>query len=112
MLGTYEKVKRGMALLDRIQPGWQDRIDLQTLRISHPLVCVLGQLYGEFDGATRDIWGSDDAAYRLAMAQSHGFDRSVGSEYAELTDVWQLAIMMRRATPVEQVEELRELVSA
>lgn len=112
MLATYEKVKRGMALLDQFEPGWVDKVDLQALQISHPMFCVLGQVYGEFDEATKQFWGSESSAYRLAMAQAHGFDRSVGSEYAELTDVWHLAIMMRRSTPVEQVEELRELVSA
>jgi hypothetical protein len=45
------RVKRGAALLDERIPGWDQRIDLDTLRIADSGQCVLGQLYTE----SRDV---------------------------------------------------------
>lgn len=46
---THEqRVARGAALLDRVNPGWWKRIDLERLSLGSCKRCVLGQLYGEY----------------------------------------------------------------
>lgn len=39
-----ERVARGAALLDRIVPGWEKRIDLEKLDLASCEFCVCGQL--------------------------------------------------------------------
>jgi hypothetical protein len=36
------------AILDRVKPGWRDRIDPSTLDLTSNDLCVLGQLYGHY----------------------------------------------------------------
>jgi hypothetical protein len=38
------RVERGAALLDRHVPGWEKRIDLETLDIASSEFCICGQL--------------------------------------------------------------------
>jgi len=40
------RVKRGAALLDERVPGWADRINTDTLDISHGMRCVTAQVSG------------------------------------------------------------------
>lgn len=35
----------GARLLDLVDPGWAERIDLDTLNLRHPDRCILGQLF-------------------------------------------------------------------
>jgi hypothetical protein len=43
-----ERVARGMALLDKRNPGWRTRINLRTLNVETCDNCVLGQVYGDY----------------------------------------------------------------
>jgi hypothetical protein len=36
------------AILDRVKPGWRDRINASTLDLTSNDLCVLGQLYGHY----------------------------------------------------------------
>ena len=37
-----------LAILDRVKPGWRDRINASTLDLTSNDLCVLGQLYGHY----------------------------------------------------------------
>jgi hypothetical protein len=49
LMNVYDmRVAKGMKVLDKVQPGWHNNIDLQNLKLSWCGSCVLGQLYGRY----------------------------------------------------------------
>lgn len=74
-LTIAERVQHGVNLLDMLKPEWREGVNPETLRISSCHQCVLGQLYGSFDGGNNALWDhldlSDDE--RQAIAAYHGF---------------------------------------
>lgn len=74
------KVNAGIALLDSEKPGWRDKIDLGTLDLGSCAVCILGQVFGEYETGIDelDINGYD-----------YGFN---GDNYRELTAAWKEAL--------------------
>lgn len=91
------RVKQGMHLLDEKHgPGWVWLIDVDTLKIWHPCLCVLGQLYGggEVPAYTR---GLND----LQLIPGNGADEGFGAmnnwdDFDALTTAWRHAILARR----------------
>lgn len=93
------KVKRGIAWLDEIKPDWRSQIDLETLRLSRPDHCVLGQVFRdeahEYNAENDDYMsGFDYAATNYgghglerqdSWAREHGFD---SPDYETLDSVW------------------------
>ena len=52
MVPQLAEVRRGAALLDKMQPGWAKQINTTTLEMGSSCDCILGQLYGDYiDGA-------------------------------------------------------------
>lgn len=45
-----DRVKAGAILLDGIKPGWFKNIDVFSLDLSTCEDCILGQLFGDYDG--------------------------------------------------------------
>ena len=45
---VQERVQRGAAYLDDVDPGWHRRVNANTLELEDGRHCVLGQLHGEF----------------------------------------------------------------
>lgn len=43
-----EKAAATAALLDECEPAWAERIDLESLRMSDPYSCLIGQLKGDY----------------------------------------------------------------
>lgn len=96
-----ERVARGVALLDRVRPGWAQLVDLDRLDMQECAACVLGQLYGDFDD------GCIANSLPLAAAAEHGFHhrltspraghRTVTAEYQALYEEWRRIIAWRQA---------------
>lgn len=42
---SIDRVTRGAAWLDEIEPGWERKLDLSTLDINDPNQCVCGQVF-------------------------------------------------------------------
>jgi hypothetical protein len=102
------RVMRGVKALDRADPGWwhpgiPGAIDMRTLRIEDPSLCLLTQRYG---AAARpvpgDPWGRPNP-YATALrylgippgdAEAHGF---TGADAERLTVIWLIVITTRRA---------------
>lgn len=101
-----QRVMRGARLLDEYRPDWRSRIDLSTLDLSNPCLCILGQVYAEAAEAASDAltdpmdllrrtpfaYGLDvlDAADRPSR---YGFDvvgvsGHLQREYADLQAAW------------------------
>lgn len=81
---TNERVARGIEVLDAVEPGWRDRIDLATLDMANPYLCIRGQLYGHFLNHTPSIL--------LQESVDLGFDfygwPIPAEDYIELTAEW------------------------
>jgi hypothetical protein len=97
-------VNRGVEFLDEHLPGWVEKIDLDTLDLAVPCMCVLGQLEGDFwlamahhghaevneFGTIRPDWD---------WSHAHGFSRPTVFDYAQyqaLTNTWKHRVEMRR----------------
>ena len=91
------EVAAGIELLDGMWPRWECEIDLDRLRLSDGERCVLGQLYGEYTDALRELGFDDDDAI------NYGFDipgppwDSIDMRYDFLTEQWRAVIADRRA---------------
>jgi hypothetical protein len=49
-----ERVQRGLAWLEKKHgPGWEDKIDLETLDLEDVHSCVIGQVYGNYAHISR-----------------------------------------------------------
>jgi hypothetical protein len=97
------RVARGAALLDRQIPGWERRIDLETLHLQSPCLCVLGQLHpGQEFANTAYSCGLDRLALTTTQGYYHGFDAGCPSvdaedgDYDALTAEWHQVITERR----------------
>jgi hypothetical protein len=98
MTTIAERVAKGAALLDREEPGWEQRIDLETLALDDPCKCILGQLFSQTDdekGAyfvgldTFGITGNGDYLGFGATSRQRGWSR--------LDQAWKALIRERRS---------------
>jgi hypothetical protein len=112
MSGKYdEQIAAGMALLDEKVPGWERRVNIDRLKLSDCMNCVVGQLFRadpellgaeaiEDNGYGDMFFGK--GVYRLGIEGDHeeyGFSlRPFGEQsWAGLTRVWKRAIRARLA---------------
>jgi hypothetical protein len=49
------RVKRGVELLDRVNPEWFKKINLKKFQLDDTSLCVLGQVYKNFHKAVSDL---------------------------------------------------------
>lgn len=102
---AQERVSRGAAYLDDVDPGWHARVDPETLELASGRACVLGQLHGDFRlGLGRAHLLSLSSAPRPSLSPvTYGF-RCVQDvpaaeqdrDYAFLDRAWQAEIRKRR----------------
>jgi hypothetical protein len=111
------RVSRGMALLDRLDPDWwrpgiPAAIDLESLRMEDPALCVLTQRYGRLakaagTGRCRRRNGYLAGLRMLGIcenqAAAHGF---TGVDADLLTPAWRQAIALRRARATDRPGDL------
>lgn len=110
-----EVVRAGMDLLDKIAPGWQDEINLQTLDLESDQMCILGQswpLYARMHGL---LVGGDykqfaDAVFSVgAQSERNEFAASIGcafpgSVYAYINGYCYRAVKERYGWETEDLE--------
>lgn len=89
-----DSVERGAALLDEKVPGWEAKIDLDTLDLYVPCKCVLGQLFGRGDSAyTHGLHMLNLFGFKEEIA--HGFEARSTGTYTSLTTRWRRVIRRR-----------------
>lgn len=110
------RVARGVAHLDRVRPGWFNRIDVGTLTLNSYDSCVMAQSYSrDYADACRSAGiqhlsrdGDDDAIE--TQAQALGFFGAADASFEDLQDAWIAAIADRKlaqdATIAEPVKVL------
>ncbi len=98
------RVKKGADLLDEKAPGWDGKLCISTLKMSHCDRCVLGQVYGNYvDGAyialseVREFnWILYNESYIDSVAE-HGFcEFGPIQRYKTLRKCWVELIEARR----------------
>lgn len=91
-----ENIEAGIALLDASDiPDWRSRVDLRTLYMGEPTLCVLGQVFGG------GINGYMNGLYFLGLdadetAAEYGFEPlevaehevPIHADYRSLTEMW------------------------
>ena len=101
---AIEPVAAGSRWLDEHVPGWEQRIDLETLDVTNCTMCVLGQVYGDFiDGlkAAGKHWSQAnspcdaDWPFRNGFAVGNTEQGWMGRE--ELNAEWRAEIERRKA---------------
>jgi len=93
-----EDVMRGVAWLDEQRPGWEDKIDLDRLRLGSCLDCVIGQLFGDYE-ALRDNFIMDIETRRKLGFTIHSWN---DEKWNELTETWKQVIRNRREINEQQ----------
>lgn len=94
-----DRVARGAAELDRILPGWYEKIDLEILDLDSPCKCVLGQLSvdiidvpGSYGGVVMALSHDATATGSKRWARSRGFlaqfDAKIEEDADRLTEAW------------------------
>lgn len=91
-LFNEEEVKRGIALLNQKNPGWREKVDLETLNMLKVAGCTLGQVYKDYyEGLIElGLTDTDDSAVQYGF-QMPGVEAGFGVEdedYDELTATW------------------------
>src|SRR3990167_11322084 len=51
----HRAVKRGVKVLDQVEPGWHKKIDLTKLQLSDIRQCMLGQLHGHYEDGLNEL---------------------------------------------------------
>ena len=128
-----ERVQRGAAYLDDVDPGWHERVDPSTLELADGSACILGQLHGDFRlGLGRSHLINLSSAPRGSLSPvAYGFkctsdvpDEVQDRDYRMLNRAWREAIRERRpdaefdaesgaepqATPEAPAADVRESV--
>lgn len=101
MNGVKRRVARGVKLLDKRMPGWDNRIDLYRLDMEDYRHCVLGQLYGAYHRGIYSLFGQK--ARRLyVIGTVYGFTMYFSSEFGPLDEEWTRVITDRRIAAAER----------
>ncbi len=111
-----ERVNNGIALLDEVEPGWRNKIDLDRLDMNwatpdaerprnKECCCVGGQLATDADvdyyGWSERISGLNQDGYQheqwRAWVVAHGFETADAEDWDELTAAWKRALTVEPA---------------
>ncbi len=77
------RVERGARFLDEVAPGWEDRIDLETLDLVSGYHCICGQLWAAKAKRSRSEYidnGYDFAVHNLFAQANSWITSLVGQE--------------------------------
>jgi hypothetical protein len=100
-----ERVHRGATYLDDVDPGWDARLDPETLELSDGTCCILGQLHGDFRlGLGRSALFDLSSAPRASLSPVRlGFlcrqdvpEKLQAQDYAYLNRAWRAELSQRR----------------
>lgn len=97
-----QRVIKGAQLLDSERPNWFTQIDTDKLHMSSLCDCILGQVYGDFETGTKELFTGDECE----TCVSYGFDwflkerEENGNIQFELERLWKEQINTRLKTVV------------
>lgn len=117
MNDTTERIEAGAAWLDRTDPTWIDRVDLDRLNLADSCGCVMGQIVSRYDASYFTVVAGENypvphlkaqaprGTKRFVMSHAQAVARGFhisgtnenGMEWIRLTTAWRKAIRARRA---------------
>lgn len=79
-----KRVKKGVLFLDRREPKWFTRIDLNRLNLGDGAICIIGQLFTDY------VYGQEELKKNDTWMIAHGFylPNSDVNHYDLLTRAW------------------------
>ncbi len=84
-LDVKYRVDCGAQFLDENVPDWFKRINVQFLDMCELDTCILGQLYGNYQNGTRELFGD----IWLDRVGKYGFSRyGTNIKYSDLKECW------------------------
>lgn len=109
------RVARGAAHLDKVRPGWFNRIDVGTLTLRDPCHCIVGQLVGgsSFSRFATDVNRLFPELPSTSQANGtfYGVDIGAGCwHFSDFQDAWIEAIADRKLAANKPTSEVREAV--
>ena len=81
-----ERVDAGIKWLDGHEPGWRDKINLETLLLSSPCNCIWGQLLFDPTEVTTGYWRRPKFFQNKYNAVAFGFTCWPGDDVSEYMD--------------------------
>lgn len=102
-LEAERRVANGIAYLNRTEPGWVRRIDLEIFDLTSPCNCVLGQLFGRMSNHAVETDDGMPVLLDGSCACDCGFDCRGDDELSLAEDIEPVWIAAIRALqhPVE-----------
>lgn len=71
-----QAVKNGMEVLDKLNPNWYERIDLEKLDMISAFRCVLGQCYHTAQDASGGYWAGITEIAKLPLVSGYATSES------------------------------------
>jgi hypothetical protein len=93
---AQSNVAAGATMLDAKEPNWFLRINIEILNIDSPSRCILGQLYGDYFNAAREM---GIAGKEESLGFCIDWDSNELS-FDDLEDAWKREIADRLGQPV------------
>lgn len=93
MSTTGDPVAEGAAMLDKINPGWEHKIDDRGLLMASSCNCILGQLYEDYYSAPEILRSRLPNGFTL-----YDFKMS----WVDLKNLWIEEIVKRRAAKIQE----------
>jgi hypothetical protein len=95
-------VARGVKALDLEFPGWDRKIDVDTLDIQFENKCLLAQLYGHHMTGLRNLGLGEEGDITHGFRHNSYSDVNGAEQYAALDAEWRRVISERSASVREQ----------
>jgi hypothetical protein len=108
------QAQRGMALLDRATPNWEERVWIDEIDLTSACSCILGQVYSPVyeDGFDNGFVGGVDLLFGIKWSRvvedadlevlvNHGFAVRADADPYQLGLVWK-ALLQQREERVER----------
>jgi hypothetical protein len=104
MTMNEERVARGVKLLDIVNPGWHEKINIEELYLRQCWKCVLGQLYGTYSEGILLLPMEMEDAYKFGfnIFNTNDTPLEIHFSYQELEEEWKKQI---RAKVENEVDE-------
>lgn len=88
-----DRVAAGAEWLDKNNPNWAERIDLDEFYFGACTTCVLGLLYDDFCIA---VGSRASSLMTLTQAKERGFEGNSRADYPECQKAWRREIRNRK----------------
>lgn len=92
------RVRAGVALLDREEPGWWSKVDVASLKLDDCWMCVLGQAFGSYHNGVQRL----PIEKTGRASSSHGFTFTIEedcrfTDWGTLNRLWAYVVRTRQA---------------